>query len=72
MLKKNVGATMHCGRVIAFTAEAIEELAKGGTVAEQVSRGLNLRGGYQLEGQGSTSRCTGDPKRLRKMTPKIA
>jgi hypothetical protein len=68
MLKKNVGATVFAGRIVAFTAEAIEELAKGGAVAEQASRGLNLRGGYQLEGQGSAKRCTGDPKRLRKMT----
>lgn len=70
MLKKS-GATVFAGRIVAFTAEAIEQLSKGGAVAEQVSRGLNLRGGYQLEGQGSISRCTGDPKRLRKMTPKV-
>lgn len=66
MLKKNVGATVFAGRIVAFTAEAIEELGKGGAVAEQVSRGLNLRGDRELCGQGSAKRCTGDPKRLRK------
>lgn len=66
MTKKNVGATMFAGRVVAFTAEAIEALAKGGAVAQNVARGLDLRGDRELGGQGSAKRCTGDPKRLRK------
>lgn len=71
MLKKNVGATMFGGRVVAFTAEAIAELSKGGDGGKKAARGLSLSGDREFSGQGSTNRCTGDPKRLRKMTPKI-
>lgn len=71
MLKKNVGATMFGGRVVAFTAEAIAELSRGGAVAQNASRGVNLRGdNIHGGGQGSTKHFSGDPHRMRK-APKI-
>ena len=69
MLKKNVGATMlHGGLVVAFTAEAIAEVSKRGVAGKKAAQGLSLNGDREFSGQGSAKRCTGDPKRLRKMT----
>ena len=60
------GVTTANGRAVAMTAEAIEAMSQGGLASQQASKGLVLTGIQFGSFQMSSSRCSGDPKRLRR------